>query len=85
MSEITIGQKIKLYRLKGNLSQFELEQIINASAGSLCRMETGLVNPTKETLFALANALCLSKSETAYLFGIIKKEELYNMELKFVL
>lgn len=32
--------------------------------------ENGLTNPTKETLFAIANALSLTGLETAILFGI---------------
>ncbi len=68
---LTIGQKVKYFRLKNELSQFELELDINASPGAICRLEGNRVNPTKETLFAIAKALKLSEHETAYLFGII--------------
>lgn len=80
MSNTTIGEKVKYFRLKANKSQFELELDIQASTGVICRLELDKVNPTKETLFALANALNLTKAETAYLFGIIEKQEYIQYE-----
>lgn len=71
MMNLTIGQKVKYFRLKNKLSQFELELDINASPGAICRLEGNRVNPTKETLFSIAKALRLTESEIAYLFGII--------------
>ncbi|CAG1021548.1 hypothetical protein DOJK_01069 [Patescibacteria group bacterium] len=64
------GKRIKYFRKRANVTQLELELRINASFGSISRMETGLTNPTKETLFAIANALNLTGLETAILFGI---------------
>lgn len=70
MSEHIIGNKIRYFRRKAGITQFELELRINASYGSISRMENGLTNPTKETLFAIASALDLTPFETAQLFGI---------------
>jgi len=67
---LTIGKRIKQFRKRANVTQLELELRINASFGSISRMENGLTNPTKETLFAIANALGLTGVETAILFGI---------------
>jgi len=64
------GFRIKQFRKRAGLSQMELELRINAAFGSVSRMENGITNPTKETLFAIANALELTSIETASLFGI---------------
>lgn len=56
----------------------ELELRINAAFGSVSRMENGITNPTKETLFSIAEALELSAIETATLFGINISEESNN-------
>ena len=80
-----VSQKVKYFRLRSELSQMDLELEINASPGSICRLESGKVNPTKETLFSIAKALKLTDVETAYLFGIIEREEVFILEsrLKF--
>ena len=70
MKNRSIGARIKYFRKRANVTQFELELRINASFGSISRMENGLTNPTKETLFAIAKAFNLTGLETAILFGI---------------
>jgi transcriptional regulator with XRE-family HTH domain len=65
-----LGQRIRQFRKSAGLSQIELELRIDAAFGSISRMENGITNPTKETLFAIAQALSLNSFETAYLFGI---------------
>lgn len=75
MLDYSLGHKVKLFRTRSGFSQLELEIIIGASSGSICRIESGKVNPTKETLFAIARALNLNNTETAYLFGIIMEIE----------
>lgn len=72
---VNLGQRIKYFRKRSKLSQMELELRINASFGSVSRMENGITNPTKETLFSIAEALELSAVETATLFGINISEE----------
>ncbi|MEO6728615.1 MAG: helix-turn-helix transcriptional regulator [Candidatus Dojkabacteria bacterium] len=79
----TIGQKVKIFRYRSGMSQFDLELEINASSGVICRLESDRVNPTKETLFAISKALKLTEVETAYLFGIIEKENINIIELQF--
>lgn len=65
-----IGSKIREYRKKAGLSQFDLENEIDASAGSLSRIENNEVNPTKETLSKISKVLNLKSSEVADLIGI---------------
>lgn len=64
-----LGQKIKFFRKRAKVSQFELEGKIGASAGSLSRIESGEVNPTKETLEKIKKALNLTYIETLFLDG----------------
>lgn len=69
-TQLETGNRIRHFRKRAGLSQLQLELQIDASFGSLSRMENGLTNPTKETLFAIAEALRLNAYETAFLFGI---------------
>jgi DNA-binding XRE family transcriptional regulator len=66
----TLGNLIRKYRLRLNLSQLELECIIDSPAGTLSRLENNKINPQKETLHKLASALSLSRDEKIRLFGI---------------
>lgn len=67
---MTLGQKIRRFRKRAALSQLSLELVIEASPGSLSRIESGKVNPTKETIVDIAKALKLETREIASLFGI---------------
>jgi len=80
MSTLELGQKIKHYRQRSKYSQFELEYKIEASPGSISRIENGQINPTKETLSKIANAFELKPSEIADLLGvkIFSPEELVS-------
>lgn len=69
MQSINYGNKIKTLRKKAGITQLELELRINAAFGSISRIENGVTNPTKETLFLIAQALKLTLEETIYLFG----------------
>ncbi len=66
----TVGQKIKNFRKRASKSQFELELDIDASPGSISRIESGEVNPTKETLMKITEALALTGIESSSLFGV---------------
>jgi transcriptional regulator with XRE-family HTH domain len=83
MLEISnIGSKIRFFRERANLSQFELEQKIDASPGSLSRIENNITNPTKETIDKLVKALNLNFNEIVYLnennFGHVTLAEINN-------
>lgn len=65
-----IGQKIREFRKRSKISQLDLELEIDASPGSISRIESGDTNPTKETIHKISKILKLSPEELAMLFGI---------------
>ncbi len=68
--EKSVGQKIRQFRKRAGISQFELENTIGLSPGHLSRIENGQIEPTKETIIDIAYALRLNTREIASLFGI---------------
>lgn len=75
---ITLGERIKNFRQRAGISQFNLEIEIGAAPGSLSRIEAGKVNPSKETLLRIINALNLKSFEAMTLFDL-KFDELPRM------
>ncbi len=69
-AKTTIGQKVRSLRKNAYLSQLKLEAAIDAAPGSISRIENGKVNPSKETLHAIAQALKLSTRQKVELFDI---------------
>lgn len=67
-----LGNRIKFFRKRAKISQFKLEELIGASAGSLSRIESGEVNPTKETLEKIVLALNLNRREENYIGGPVQ-------------
>ncbi len=82
MNDLTLGQKIRKFRKRAELSQMELELEIGASPGSISRIENGQVNPTKETLYTISNILHLTSKETMEIYGIKPKNESFPDYLK---
>lgn len=76
--EISLGEKIRAYRKRANLSQFDLELEINAAQGMISRIENNSVRPTKETLSKISTVLKLKPSEVVDLLdlNILTTEEL---------
>lgn len=70
MRSLVLGNKIRQFRQRAGLSQMQLELEIDAAPGSLSRIESGQVNPTKETLNKISQILKLEIQETATLFNI---------------
>lgn len=68
-TQLALGEKIRNFRKRAGLSQLELETEIDASQGSISRIESSKVTPTKETIFDIARALKLSPTETSYLLN----------------
>lgn len=66
----SIGQKLKYFRKRANLSQLELETTIGAAPGSISRIESGSVNPNKETVIKIAQAAGINDKELDYIIGI---------------
>lgn len=65
-----LGQKIKKYRSQKGISQFDLELQIETSPGRISKIENGKINPDKETIIKISNALKLDTKEIASLFGL---------------
>ncbi len=70
MESISLGQKIRHYRKQNHFSQMDLELEIDASPGTISRIEKGRINPTKETIIKIADALHLDPFQKATLFEI---------------
>ena len=66
----TLGRRIKYFRKRASLSQMDLELAMNASAGMISRIESGKVNPSKETVMKMAELLDMNSREIDYLIGI---------------
>ena len=79
----TLGEKIRMFRKRAGISQSNLELEIDASFGSLSRIENDQTNPTKETLMKIAKVLNLREDEISYLFQIrdpeISEEDIENI------
>lgn len=70
MQVTALGERIKNFRVTKGISQFELEVAIDASSGVLSRIESGKINPTKETIWKIAKALKLSLEDEMRLLGV---------------
>ncbi len=68
--QVAIGRRLKHLRKQRELSQLELESATSSSPGSISRIENGKVNPTRETLESISNALQLNEREKKYVFGV---------------
>ncbi|MEP7103669.1 MAG: helix-turn-helix transcriptional regulator [Candidatus Dojkabacteria bacterium] len=64
-----LGNRIRAFRKRAGISQFDLELGIGTSPGGLSRIENGEVNPTKETVIKIADFLKLTNQESQYLYG----------------
>lgn len=63
---IELYQKVKFYRKQRGKSQTDLELMIEASPGSISRIESGITKPTLETLKKISNVLELNFIEEEY-------------------
>lgn len=74
-----IGSKIREFRKRAGMSQLELELSIGAAQGSMSRIESGKVNPTKETLVRIIDILQLTERDAASLFDIPINDKLASI------
>lgn len=63
------GKYLRMYRKERHVSQMELELKAGLAFGSVCRIENGKINPTKETLIKIAKALEFKPEEVLNLLG----------------
>jgi len=64
-----IGTRVKYFRNRAGISQMNLELDTDSAFGSISRLESGKVSPTRETIDHLCNALKLTDREVDYLSG----------------
>ena len=70
--KLTLGERIKIARIRHRLKQAQLAERIGISVNSLSQIESGeTANPRMDTLIALANALQVSMD---YLAGRTDEE-----------
>jgi transcriptional regulator with XRE-family HTH domain len=63
------GRRLRFFRKRAGLSQFQLEVEIGAASGSISRIENGVTNANKETLNAIADVLEMNLVEREYAYG----------------
>ncbi len=64
-----LGNRIYFFRKRAGLSQMKLELESGVALGGLSRIENGEINPNKETIRNIAEALSLTPREYNYLVG----------------
>lgn len=74
MESTKLGSKLKFFRNRSGKSQFDVEVELDMSPGNLSRIENGHINPTKETVYRIAEVYGLNQSELSYLLGIFDKK-----------
>lgn len=74
-----IGKLIQVYRLRRELSQFQLGLELNISKDHVGRIERGLTNPTIENILKLSNFLDI---DILFLFTKLDAKEIQKIELE---
>lgn len=64
-----IGNRLRFFRKRANLSQLALETEAGMASGVISRIENNQVNATKETMSNLVEVLQLTNEEIDYLIG----------------
>ncbi|MBN1619002.1 helix-turn-helix transcriptional regulator [Candidatus Dojkabacteria bacterium] len=70
VKKISVGEQIKFYRERKNITQTDLESATNLGRGTIAKIENGIRNPKKETLTSISVALDLTLKEMANLLGV---------------
>ena len=71
-----IGEKIKFYRKKMKISQFELAEKVNMEMKSLSRIESGYNYPQCENLIAISQVLEVSPWQLYFIDEYKNSEEM---------
>jgi len=61
-----LGQKIRYFRNRMNLSQMDLGVSTGLSFGTISRIKNGTINPNKETIEKILDSLHISLIERSY-------------------
>ncbi|MDX8568138.1 helix-turn-helix transcriptional regulator [Elizabethkingia sp. HX XZB] len=75
--KLQIGKIIQLYRLRNELSQFQLGNELNLSKDHIGRIERAETNPTIENIIKLCNFL---KIDILNLFTKLTQKDLENIQ-----
>ncbi|MBN2015945.1 helix-turn-helix transcriptional regulator [Candidatus Dojkabacteria bacterium] len=75
--EKRLGIKLRELRKESGLSQFQVENQTGMAAGSLSRIESGKINPSKETIKKISRAIGIEPKIEAELFDL-NIDELYK-------
>lgn len=67
--KIILGKRLRYFRKRSKLSQWDLEFSLDFSPGYISRIENGEINPTKESLIQISERLELTDREQDYFFG----------------
>ena len=65
-----IGQRLKAFRKYKGLTQQQLELELGLSPGHVSKIESGKINPTKETLLKISEVMQLIQNEKQILLGL---------------
>ncbi|KKP70341.1 hypothetical protein A2X44_01355 [candidate division CPR3 bacterium GWF2_35_18] len=79
-----IGEKVQKFRISKGLTQQQLELEIGASNGHISKVESGQINPTKETLLKITKVLDLTDKQAMYLIGI-QQDRVNSEEVKLAI
>lgn len=82
---VSLGEKIKLFRMDAGVSQFTLETALDFGYGSISRMESNQTISTRVTLKKIADYLKLTDRQFDYLIGSrvdCPSEEEVNLAIK---
>ena len=69
---MSIGNKIKEYREKNNMTQKEIAEILGVEPGTISKYESGMIEPNIESLKRLADTFNITVDE------LIKDEEKFD-------
>lgn len=70
---VSVGQKLRVFRKLNKMSQLDAEIAGDISHGGLSRIETGSVNPSRETIYNLCKVYNLDLVRIEYLIGATSK------------
>lgn len=79
-----IGKRVKIARIRKDLSQEKISELCNISARHMSNIETGRTKPSLPTLIAIANALEASVDEFLC-DNILKSKHVFTGEAKRLL
>lgn len=75
----SIGSRIKFYRTRQHMSQFQLSELADITPVYLSLIETGQRTPSLEVLTKISSALCISMDLLVY--GIVPEKTISKWDM----